>query len=65
MTPLSFTLGAVDVTDVDGGATVWWACAQCGAEVELPGAETAGFLVSCPDCPGPLVELWRWEPVAA
>jgi hypothetical protein len=63
----------MDVTELRGreqhgpehGAVVWWSCADCGADVELPGAETAGFLLGCPDCPGPLVELWRWEPSAA
>jgi hypothetical protein len=89
MTPLSFTLGVVDVTQPvrDGesmhgphptpgvaatsanltpsAATVWWSCAECGCDVEMPAADAIGFLLSCPDCAGPLDELWRWEPVAA
>jgi hypothetical protein len=47
------------------GATVWWSCAECGGDVELPAADAIGFLLSCPDCAGPLDELWRWEPAAA
>jgi hypothetical protein len=64
MTGVSFTLADVDVTELDRGDVVWWSCADCGADVELPGVEGAGFLVDCPDCPGSLVELWRWEPEA-
>jgi hypothetical protein len=42
---------------------VWWSCADCGVDVELPAEGTAGFLLPCPDCPGILSEVWRWEPV--
>ncbi len=44
---------------------VWWSCSDCGIDVELPAADTAGFVVPCPDCPGSLDELWRWEPAVA
>jgi hypothetical protein len=65
MTAVSFTLCAVDVTTPVPDAAVWWGCSDCGVDVELPAADTAGFLLPCPDCPGSLQELWRWEPVAA
>jgi hypothetical protein len=45
-------------------AAVWWGC-DCGKDVELAEREAAGIVVACPDCAGPLQELWRWEPVAA
>lgn len=44
---------------------VWWSCGECGGDVVLAALESAGFVVPCPDCAGPLQELWRWEPVAA
>ena len=62
MTPVSFTLRIVDVTYSGSDAAVWWGCSDCGIQVELPAGETAGFLQPCPDCPGSLEELWRWEP---
>ena len=69
MTRMSFTLCGVDVTIAVPGGAVWWSCADCGAEVELPHCETepdvTRFLLSCPDCPASLLELWRWEPVTA
>jgi hypothetical protein len=65
MTVVSFTLGAVDVTSSLSDAAVWWSCSDCGADVELPVADAAGFVVSCPDCSGALHEMWCWEPVAA
>jgi len=43
--------------------TGWWTCSDCGVEAELPGSETAGLHVLCPDCDGVLVELWTWETV--
>ena len=43
--------------------TVWWSCAECVVEVELPAVD--GFVLTCPDCPGTLHEMWRWEPVSA
>ena len=56
----------MDVTNPPSGSvTVWWSCDGCGIDVELPAVQTAGFLLPCPDCSGPLHELWRWEPVAA
>ena len=65
MTGVSFTLCAVDVTNPLSAAAVWWTCSDCGVDVELPTGETAGFLLACPDCSGPLHEMWSWEPVAA
>ena len=69
MTGVSFSLGDMDVTTTrittPPDTTVWWSCTDCGVDVELPATGTAGFLLSCPDCPGPLHELWRWEPAAA
>ncbi len=56
---------SVDVTNAVPEAVVWSRCADCGIDVELPAADTAGFVVPCPDCPGSLHELWRWEPTAA
>jgi hypothetical protein len=64
MTGMSFTLGAMEVTELEPAGVVWWGCADCGTNVELPGAETAGYLIDCPDCPGSLVELWRWDSAA-
>jgi hypothetical protein len=55
----------VEATSAVPDASVWWSCADCGIDVELPAADTAGFVVPCPDCPGALDELWRWEPVSA
>jgi len=46
-------------------AAVWWSCFGCGTDVELAARDSAGLVVPCPDCAGPLDELWRWEPVAA
>ena len=43
--------------------TVWWSCTECVVEVELPAVD--GFVLTCPDCPGTLHEMWRWEPVSA
>jgi len=63
MTAVSFTLCAVSVTNSLDDTTVWWSCSACGTDVELSAAD--GFLLSCPDCSGPLHELWRWEPAAA
>ena len=65
MTVVSFTLGAVKVTDPSGETTAWWGCSECGVDVELPAADNVGVVLSCPDCPGSLHELWCWEPVAA
>ena len=45
--------------------TVWWGCTTCGVDVELSAVDAVGVVPSCPDCPGTLHELWRWEPVAA
>lgn len=65
MTAVSFTLGAVDVTILVPDSAVWWSCFACDTDVELAVLESAGILVSCPDCAGPLEELWCWEPAAA
>ena len=32
---------------------------------ELPGDETAGVAVPCPDCPGSMTEEFSWDSVAA
>jgi hypothetical protein len=58
-------MGAVDVTDAATEMTIWWGCADCTVDVELAGADAAGFLPTCPDCSGPLHELWRWDLRAA
>ena len=42
---------------------MWWTCAGCSVEVELPAADTAAFLVPCPDCGDPMDEPWEWEVV--
>jgi hypothetical protein len=65
MTPVSFTLCTVDVTNSVHDAAVWWSCHDCGTDLELPARDIAGVVVSCPDCAEPLQELWRWEPVVA
>ena len=65
MTGVSFTLCAVDVTNLVPAAALWSTCSACGVDVELPAGETAGYLLSCPDCPGTLHEMWCWEPAAA
>jgi hypothetical protein len=65
MTDVSFTLCGVDVTNPVLAAAVWWTCSDCGVDVELPAGETAGYLLSCPDCPGSLHEMWCWEQIAA
>jgi hypothetical protein len=62
MTLLSFTLGGVDVTDPVSDTAVWWGCADCHVDVELTAAD---LQPTCPDCSGPLRELWRWELRAA
>jgi hypothetical protein len=64
-TTVSFTLGSVDVTRSLPDVVSWWSCADCGVDVELPAIDAGGFLLICPDCPGALHELWRWEPAAA
>jgi hypothetical protein len=58
MTTVLFTLGAMDSTT----ATGWWTCAECGIDAELPGPDTSGFHVPCPDCPGLMTEQWTWDP---
>ncbi|MBW0105589.1 hypothetical protein [Pseudonocardia sp. KRD291] len=45
--------------------TAWCSCSGCGVEAELPAEETAGVEVPCPDCAGPMSELWSWESAAA
>ena len=65
MTTVSFTLGAVDVTNSVHDAAVWWSCFDCGTDVELAARDIVGVVVSCPDCAEPLQELWRWEPIVA
>ena len=55
----------MDVTDPVPDTAVWWSCADCAVDVELTAADVAGFLPACPDCSGPLHELWRWELRAA
>jgi len=55
----------MDVTDLVPDTAVWWSCAGCAVDVELTAADVAGFLPACPDCSGPLHELWRWELRAA
>jgi hypothetical protein len=55
----------VDVTKSVHDAAVWWSCADCDTDVELAAREVVGVVVSCPDCAGPLDELWRWEPAVA
>ena len=55
----------MDLTTSVPDTAVWWSCAGCGVDVELPAAEIAGFLQPCPDCPGLLHEGWRSEPGAA
>jgi hypothetical protein len=65
MTAVSLTLCPVDVTNSVHDAAVWWSCGDCGTDVELAAREVAGVVVPCPDCAGPLDELWRWEPAAA
>jgi hypothetical protein len=57
MTVLSFTLGGVDVTST----IVWWTCAGCAVEVELPAEGAAAFVVPCPDCGDAMDEPWEWE----
>lgn len=42
----------------------WCRCAGCGAEAELPAAETAGVEVPCPDCADPMSEEFSWETAA-
>jgi hypothetical protein len=64
MTGVSFSLGAMDVTRIAPDTAVWWSCTDCGVDVELT-TDTGGFLQPCPDCPGSLHELWRWESAAA
>ena len=61
---MSFTLCGVDVTISHPDGAVWWTCTACDADVELPAVESEGFVVACPDCTGPLHELWRWAPAA-
>ncbi|GAA1863915.1 hypothetical protein GCM10009772_44470 [Pseudonocardia alni subsp. carboxydivorans] len=48
-----------------GELVSWQRCAGCGAEAELPGDETAGVAVPCPDCPGSMTEEFTWDAVAA
>ena len=55
----------MDVTHSASETAVWWACADCTVDVELTATDVAGFLQTCPDCSGPLHELWRWESRAA
>ena len=55
----------MDVTHPAPETAVWWACSDCTVDVELTAADAAGFLPTCPDCSGPLHELWRWELRAA
>ncbi|MHA6795940.1 hypothetical protein ACVGVM_20855 [Pseudonocardia bannensis] len=50
---------------MDASAIGWWTCPECGSVAELPGADTAGYEVSCPDCSGPMIEQWQWEYAAA
>ena len=50
----------MDVTDLVSDTAVWWSCAGCAVDVELTAADVAGFLPACPDCSGPVHELWRW-----
>jgi hypothetical protein len=52
----------VDVTDPVSDIAVWWGCADCHVDVELTAAD---LRPTCPDCSGPLRELWRWELRAA
>lgn len=42
----------------------WWTCSECDAEAELPGPDTVGFEVRCPDCTGSMNEQWRWDAAA-
>jgi hypothetical protein len=42
----------------------WWACNDCGVDVELPDLGAAGFLVECPECAGPMTEQWSWDAAA-
>jgi len=55
----------MDVTDPVSDTAVWWACGDCAVDVELTAADAAGVLPTCPDCSGPLHELWSWERRAA
>lgn len=48
-----------------GELVSWQRCAACGAEAELPGDETAGVAVPCPDCPGSMTEEFSWDAAAA
>lgn len=43
----------------------WWLCPECGAEAQLPAAETAGVVVSCPDCSAELAPMWEWDEAVA
>ena len=52
-------------TDPASETAVWWGCADCHQDVELTAADATGCLPACPDCSGPLHELWRWELRAA
>lgn len=60
MTGVSFTIGGMDALT---STTVWWACTDCGIDVELAGVD-GGVAVPCPDCPGELAEQWRWDAAA-
>lgn len=44
-----------------GTVTGWWACADCGADAELPGLDVGGVQVRCPDCDGVMAQLWSWD----
>jgi hypothetical protein len=55
----------MDLTTSVSQSSVWWSCAECDVDVELAAADSVGFLQPCPDCRGPLDEMWRSEPGAA
>jgi hypothetical protein len=43
--------------------TVWWACSDCGVDVELTGGDGA-LAEPCPDCTGDMAVQWSWDAAA-
>jgi hypothetical protein len=48
---------------MDTTTTVWWACLDCGVDVELAGGEAA-IAVPCPDCATDMAVQWSWDAAA-